>query len=398
MRIPTSSLLALLLLAAACDASGPEPPSTVSFPEVLYRTSLTDRATGATVLDNGDLAVYGLTEGRLAPTDGTNAYPLLLRLHPNGIIADNAIYRDGGYGRVAGAAPLNDGIAVLTITRDADDTGAGTPQLTLYRTDLSGTRQEVLYAQSNASAPAHSLLRMPDGGLLMMMYPFEAGADHLFKLNGSGAAEWTYRMPEVQDIRAAALAPDGDLFVLGAIDSYQFTVARLTPSGQERWRRSYGDETVVRQIKGFTAVGNGTAVLTDHLDDGSTTLHLTRLSETGEVQWDRSYATGSHSAGSADGTALASLGDDELIFAWTEDLTPQQIGGDRAEVVRVNAQGEVRSRHPFGPQQNATTSVSALLPYTDEHFVAAGSTGPERLGGYGGDDFDVLVKRYDHPQ
>lgn len=390
--------LPLLLFAAACDLSGSDASSETHFHERIYRTPLTDRATGATVLDNGHLAVYGLTEGRIAPADGTNAFPLLLRMQPNGTIADKAVYRDGGYGEIAGAVALNNGIATLTNIRNAGASGVGTPTLTLYRTTLGGTRTDVLYAQSNASAPEHPLLRTPDGGLLLIMFPFEADAHDLVKLSATGTVEWTYQMSDAQDVRAASITSNGHLLVLGAVDAYQFTVARLTSTGREQWRRTYGDESVVRQIRGFSAVGNGAAILTDHLDAGSTTIHLTRLSETGDIQWERSYATGSHTTGSVDATALAALGDDELAFAWTEDLTPQQIGGRRAEIVRVNLRGEVLSRHPFGPQQNATTTVSDLLPYPPKSFVAVGSTGPERLGGYGGDDFDVLVKRYHRPQ
>jgi hypothetical protein len=388
MRTLSSALGLLLLFTSACDGTGPTSPPT-SFPEVLYRTSGTDQAVGATRLANGHLAVYGLTEGRIAPADGTNAYPLVLRLQPDGSIPAATAYRDGGYGRVTGAVALGDGLAVLTMTREVDGAGRGAPKLTLYRTDADGGRTEVLYTRSNTSAPDHSLHRAPDGGLLLVTFPFDDAASDLVKIDGPGSMAWTYQMPGVQDVRAVEIAPDGDVFVLGAVDAYRFAIARLTPAGNERWRRTYGDERVVRQLKGIATVNDGVAVLMDRLDNGSRTVHLTRFSATGDVQWDRSYATGTVHA-----TALAALGDDKLAVAWTEDTTPANIGGHRARIVHLSRQGDVQSSYPFGPQEEATTTVSGLLPYMDGSFVAVGATGPERLGGFGGDDFDVLITRF----
>lgn len=392
MRILRCVFCFTLFLVAACDTAGPTPSTTGSFPDVTYRTPGTDRAVGATVLGEDHLAVYGLTEGRTAPTDGTNAFPLLLRLQPNGSIAANAVYRDQGYGRVTGAAALDDGLAVLTLTRGADNHGQGTPQLILYRTDRDGTRKDVLYTQSNASTPQQALRRTPDGGLSMIVRSFETGA-RLIELNASGSEVWTYQMPEGQDLRAVELAPDGDLFVLGASDAHAFAIARLAPNGDERWIRTYGDDTVGRRVQGFAIAGHGVAVLADRLRDGTATIHLTRFDGSGDIQWSRPYATGDVRA-----TALAALGGDAFAVAWTEDRTPDQIGGDRAEILRLDAQGAVQSRHPFGPQEEGTTSVSDLLADAENGFVAVGSTGPERLGGFGGDDFDVLVQRFDQPQ
>jgi len=386
MRLLPCAFVLLLFVLSACD-TGPTSP-TASFPAVTYRTSGTDQAAGVTVIANGDLAVYGRAEGRIAPADGTNAFPLVLRLRPDGSIAATAIYRDAGYGRVTGAAPLGDGLAVLTVTRG--NAGRGEPELTVYQANPNAERTGILYSQSNTTTPDHSLLRTPDEGLLLVTYPRDDAGSDLIKLDGPESVAWTYQMPGVQDVRGAAMAPNGDVFVVGAVDSYRFTVARLTPSGEERWRRTYGDERVVRQLKGFAAVGDGVAVLADHLDEeGTRAIRLARLGESGDVQWNRSYATGSVRA-----TALAALDDHRLAVAWTEDTAPNQIGGYRARIVRVDRRGEVMAHYPFGPQEGATAYVSGLQVYGGEHFVAAGFTGPERLGGFGGDDFDVLVTRF----
>ena len=387
MHLRVCALFLLVCFLSACGGTGPT--STTSFPAVTYQTSGADEATGVTALANGHLAVYGLAEGRIAPTDGTNAFPLVLRLRPGGPIATSTIYRDTGYGRVTGAAALSDGLAVLTVTRDGGGSSRGKPRLTVYQANPNGERTRVLYTQSNASTPNHSLLRTPDDGLLLVTYSFDDAGSDLVKLEGPESVAWTYNMPSVQDVRAAAIAPNGDVLVLGVVDSYQFTVARLTPSGEERWRRTYGDEGIVRQIAGVAPVGGGVAVLIHQLDEGERSVHLTRLNESGDVQWSRSYATGAVRA-----TALDALDDNSLAVAWSEDLSTDQIGGYRAEIVRVNRQGEIVSRYPFGPHEQASTRVTDILEVGDGAFVAVGATGPERLGGFGGDDFDVLVTRF----
>jgi hypothetical protein len=376
----------LLALVSGCDGAG---PSGASFPDVTYRTSGTDEATGVTKLANGDLAVYGIAEGRLAPADGTNAFPLVLRLRPDGSIAASTIYRDEGYGRVAGAAALGEGLAVLTVTRGGDGVSRGEPTLTVYQTNPNGERTRVLYTQPNTSTPTQSLLRTPDEGLLLVAYAFGDAENDVIKLDGPGSVGWTYDMPGVQDVRAAAVAPNGDVFVLGAVDSYRFAVARLSPSGQERWRRTYGDDSAIRQLKGLAAIGDGAAVLIDRLVEGSRAIQLTRLSNSGDVRWERAYATGSVRA-----TAVAALDEQRLAVAWTEDTAPDQVGGYRAKIARLNRQGEVSSRYSFGPQDHTSTRVTDMLALSDNNFVAVGATGPERLGGFGGDDFDVLITRF----
>jgi len=388
MRFSTYLLLAAFLVLSACDSGAP-PPADDRFPSVTYQTDGTDHAIGATLLRSGDLAVYGLTEGRTAPNDGTNAYPLLLRLRPNGTIASKAVYREAGFGRVAGAVPLNDGLAVLSATRGSSAMG-DSPSLTLYRTDRTGTRKGVLYQQMGAAAPDTPLLRTSDGGFLLITFPFSARADNVIKLSADGSVEWTYRLPEAQDVRATDLAPNGDIFVLGVGGGSAFTVARLAPTGLERWRRAYGDDAEVTSFGGFAALDAGAAVLETVIAADTSAIRVTRLGTDGDVSWTRSYAEGRVRA-----TALTTLTGRDLALAWTEDVPSEgAVGGFRAEIARLDAAGAVQARYPFGLEEGASTSVSALLPYSDEAFVATGSTGPERLSGFGGDDFDVRVRRY----
>ena len=86
-------------------------------------------------------------------------------------------------------------------------------------------------------------------------------------------------------------------------------------------------------------------------------IRVTRLDADGDVSWTRTYAEGY-----VRGTALATLTGEDLAFAWTEDVRSVGLGGYRAKIARLDAAGAVQSRHPFGPQDGTSTSVSALCP------------------------------------
>ncbi len=134
-------------------------------------------------------------------------------------------------------------------------------------------------------------------------------------------------------------------------------------------------------------------MLINQRDEGERSVQLTRLDESGGVQWSRSYATGAVRA-----TALDALDGHHLAVAWNADLSTDQIGGYRAEIVRVDRQGDVASRYPFGPQERTSTYATDILGVGEDAFVAVGATGPERLGGFGGDGFDVLITRFTDAQ
>lgn len=78
-------------------------------------------------------------------------------------------------------------------------------------------------------------------------------------------------------------------------------------------------------------------------------------------------------------------------------LAHGRAGADGTGRARADPPGlPVHSAHapPLLPARG-TTSVEEVVPLPGAGLLAAGSTGPEFLGGYGGDDFDVLAVAYD---
>ena len=378
----------LLIVFAACDSAD----QNTEAEEVLYRTAFVDHAYDAAALPDGSLIVAGATEGRIGLGDWTNAFPLLLRVDPGGAVSDTAVYRDVRYGDAVAAVPLGDGLGVLVTQADYDDSGAEPPTLTLHRARADGTRESVLFERSGSFPTQQPLLRTADGGFALVLSRIRVDADDIVKLDGSGAVSWTYRMPEVQDVRAAAEAPDGSLFVLGVLnDSRRFVLARLDPSGEEVWRQTYGNDTLRRAVA-VAAVDGGVAVLgsLNEPGPGVASVVVTRFDERGDVLWERRYATGSVAA-----SALTRLPGGGLAFGYTERYGERGTPGQtRSFVVRLSPNGEERWRQAFGPARG-TTFVNSVVELASGRLAAVGSTGPEFIGGYGGDDFDVLTVLYE---
>lgn len=368
---------------AACDDEPVGP--IVPVDEVLYATEGTDYVHNGAALPDGGFVVAGLTEGVIAPADGTNGYPLLLRVSPEGRIEDTAVYRDIGYGDALAAVPLEDELGVLV----RHEKEIAQSHLTLYRTRLNGARQEAVIRLPE-SPYGHSLLRTRDGGFLVVLSRARAGGDDLVKLDKDDRVSWTYRMPAAQHVVSAAESPDGDVFVLGVgSDAHSNELARLRPDGRESWRRSYGGETVWGTTI-VVAVTDGAAVLGRRFEGepGDESLVITRFDAAGDIEWERTYATGDVYAG-----AITGFDDGTIVFAYAKRFG--EVGTDalRSFVVRTSPDGEEEWREPFGPRKG-TTEVRTIIPLSDGRIAAVGHTMPERIGGFGGDPFDILAAFY----
>jgi hypothetical protein len=78
--------------------------------------------------------------------------------------------------------------------------------------------------------------------------------------------------------------------------------------------------------------------------------------------------------------------------AWTEHYA-EALGHTRSFIVRLGPDGTEKWRLPFGPHAG-TTYASAIVPLGGGRLIAVGSTGPELIDEYGGDDLDVLAVLY----
>ncbi|MEF8797630.1 MAG: hypothetical protein V5A48_14335, partial [Salinivenus sp.] len=361
---------ALLLVGPACDSTGPTGRDGAAV-RTVYGPSGLNTARHLTPRPDGSLLVTGYAEGALGPADGLDSRPLLLRIGPEGAVADATVYRDIRYGAAGGAAPFGDGLAVLVDGERQDPEAPSRNDARLYQTDAAGDRAGVLFDAPDAFLPRQPFVQTDDGGIVLALS--RTSSDALVKLTPRGRRAWTTQIPDSQAVTGVVEARDRDLWVLGRRDARRFVLARLTPGGREQERRVYGTDTL-RRATALTAVGDGAAVLQARSVPETTreTVVVTRVSDTGAVRWRRTYATGELRASS-----IASHPDGGLVFGYTEQARPtgDGRGPQRAYVVRLAPDGTVRERHSFGaPQKDAAVAVVAVRP--DGTIIAAGSTGP----------------------
>ncbi len=358
-----------------------EPESGWGSRETLYRTPLVDYAHGAAVLPNGDFLVYGYTEGRIGSGEWNNAFPLQLFMRANGSIADTVVYRNIRYGEVLGAAPFGNGVAVL-VDSVLRVRGSEPNSLRIHLLQADHSLGKVLFSVEDVFTPIHPLVATADNGLLLAFFPRHRADDGLIKINAAGEIAWTYDRVGYVDV-----TEDGDILVLGDRNNDQFAVARLSPDGQVRWQKNYGGAGSVVVI---AAVQDGATVLGHGIVSTLRTNVLTKIDRDGKLLWQRSYNESMFPS-----EALTALPDGGFVFGRSKlEKTDRRDYGGEAEIVRLNPEGDVLWRHPFGPAE-ATTFIVRILVLPDKQIAVVGSTGPKHYQGVSGADFDILIMLLD---
>ena len=362
-------VLCTVLLGAGCDSE-----SITSGEGVAYRSEGTDYPNTAVALLGGDIVVGALVNGTIAPADGTIGYPAVIRFGPDGFDAVAFDDERDFYG-VDGVATLGNGLAV------AIGTEAG---VEVYRTDRWGRgRERIALIEDTQFLPEDALHSIP-GGLVLAVYPTMADGTHLYGLSASGDVRWTYRLPEAQDVRSVSVTADGDLFVAGSgVRGAGTVVARLSPDGAERWRREVPDGTVID----LEVTPSGIALATVRYTEGAARVDVMLLDTDGSTEWTRTL-TAENRGGEVQ---VAGVGDAVVVGFSVDDGLYET--GNEARLVVLDADGEVRDTLPIGDGPEATTFIEGLLHLPDGRLGLITAVGPPRLGGYGGDDFDIVVTR-----
>jgi len=375
--------LALLLPLTACDLLyWTEDSAEIPGAEVLYQGSNGDRPNSITALPSGALVVAGFTNARLGPVDQVLSIPLLLRVSPDGHITDTTVYRYVDDGEVTGAVPHRDGLAVFLQEQSYDQETPDLPNATFYHTAPTGERMSTLFQQTDAFLPRRPPHRTSDGGFLLVLSPSGDHPDELVKLNSEGTVAWRNQR---SGLRSAVEVAGGDIVVLNRKDSRRYDLTRLSPSGQEQWQRTYGNDTL-RRPAAVAPTGDGAAVLGTRSVPNSVEdrIVVTRVDRAGDVLWKRTYARGTVSA-----TAVTALPDGGLAIGYA--LRERETGPQRSYVVRLAPDGKEQWRRRFGPRAGSP-HVNALAVRPDGTIIAAGSTGRQPRWAPSG---DLLVVSYD---
>jgi hypothetical protein len=374
-------LAALLVLAAfsACDSGSTDQ----ALLETTFRTSGTDWPSSAAVLPDGRLIIGGSAEGVLAPADGTNAYPLLLQIGADGSLEADRVWRDQGYGGVLEVQPRGDGFAAVVSSHNAPT------EIVAFGRDALPI--ETLYTFPEACYSWNALAA--DDGWLVHCYTPGYQLQYVLALDAGGAERWRWSLADAYSVERFVPAPDGGWFVSATLSdsAYSKVVLKLDAARDEVWRWPVAQEPFA-DVRALVPQGDGVVAVIRRLDQGASAVAATRLSAQGETRWTRVYAEmeANDAFRSVDVQAAAALSGDRVGLAYGTDYGSGGIGAVRATVLTLGPDGEVARSWRFGPRRG-TSYVSQLLERASGEVIAVGAVGPERLGGYGGDDFDVRV-------
>ncbi|GAB5534612.1 MAG: hypothetical protein Rubg2KO_08610 [Rubricoccaceae bacterium] len=372
--------LLLLVAVAACDTT----PLAGGDTPFVYATDGTDRAIDLVQAPSGDLIVVGSTEGKPRPADGTLALPSVLRFGLDGELLSAEVYRDVDYGDVEAAAWGRDGL-VLALSAGPD--GEGDRTNGVYRANERGQRKATLLGFDDGYLPRRALVASPGGQVTAAVYASSTDPQ-IYRLRSDGDVLWTARLGGSQDVRGLAEAPGGDVYVVGPGDATTegWIVARLDgTTGAERWRHALQDG-----VEAMAATPNGLALLTArYVDDEGREVRVVRLNALGGEE---SVQVVSAPQDGQRGAALTALSGGRLavgLRTWNGWDTPPE-----ASVLVLANDGSEQSRERFGVE-GRWVELAAIELLADGRIAVAGAVGPERVSGYGGDDFDVWVSLYD---
>lgn len=380
--------LLLALALAACDGTDLEAGDAF-----LYATDGTDAATDVVQLSNGDLVVVGSSEGVPRPADGTLALPTVLRFDLEGGLQSAEVYRDLGFGSASGVTVLSSGL-VVTVASGYDSPEGSS--LRVFRASDSGRRGDVVLDLEGGYSPPKSVLAMSDGGFVVAVSGANAADPQLYRFDASGARVWASRVEGASGLTAVSAGPAGSVYALGW-GSEGGVVARIGPSGDALWRvvgASRWNPTSVAQTP------NGVAVLEgrNQFEEGSAVRVVRYAASDGAEIGAVEVAQAPGANGDDDASAvrvqpgpMAAFPDGRVVVGWVEATG----GFDTPPTARLAVVGDaVGTIYRFG-QAGRWPSLNALAVLEDGRVAAAGGIGPERISGYGGDNFDVLVSLYD---
>lgn len=378
----TLRLGAACLVLAAASLSGCDSATRFDGTATTFRTEGTDDPNAAVALSGGQIVVGALVEGVIAPADGTIGYPAVIQFDEDG--AEAAVYDNGdrSFFGVDGIAALGNGLAIAIGSQDGAE---------IYRTDRRGRSRERIARLDARFFPDDALRAIP-GGLVVAAFPAEADSPHLYGLSTSGAEQWTYRLPEAQDVRSVSVRPDGDLVVAGAgRRGGEALVARLSPDGEERWRV----ELAATSPTAISSTDEATVVVAEEQPGGPPV--LVRLGANGETLWTRSLADPTAAdPEAAFGTRVLLLADGRSVVG-VQTRNRDFESGNAARLVTVGADGQVAYSVGIGEPGDASTFVQGLVALPDGRLGVVLAVGPKPFGGFGGDDFDIEVVRLGVP-
>jgi len=213
------------------------------------------------------------------------------------------------------------------------------------------------------------------------------------KLSVAGSIEWqrsyggsmvdvAYSIRQTTDsgyiVAGYSFSSDGQ--VTGSHDSCDAWIVKLFPSGNIQWGKSLGgsrfDEA---QSVEQTADGGYIITGTTNSSDGDITtnhggedLWVVKLSDTGTIQWQRTFGD----TGSDVGQAIQQTFDSGYIIAGYSNSTAGDVTGNHGGfdywILKISSSGDIQWQNNYGGSNDEI--ASAIQQTTDSGYIVAGTT------------------------
>ncbi len=251
------------------------------------------------VAENGDIIVAGYTY-----SFGAGGYDFwVLHLDENGNIKWQKTYGGSGGDKAYALALAPNGDII--VAGETHSFGANTPNfsnLWILRLDGEGNVKWQRTFEGHYADWARAIAVAENGDFIIAGLTFSFGAGGydawILRLDANGNVKWqkTYGGSNDDSADAVALAPNGDIIVAGRTKSFgagnaDFWVLHLDENGNIKWQKTYGGS----DSDGADALAlapNGDIIVvgyTKSFGAGSADVWILRLDENGNVKWQKTY-------------------------------------------------------------------------------------------------------------
>ncbi|WP_052291833.1 PEGA domain-containing protein [Thermococcus gammatolerans] len=216
----------------------------------------------------------------------------------------------------------------------------------------------------------------------------------VLRLDGEGDVKWqkTYGGRIYDDAHAVAVAPNGDIIVLGSTESFgapyhsDVWILRLDANGNVKWQKTYGGSdydwayAVAIAPNGDIIAAGGT----ERFAAGIVDVWILRLDENGNVKWQKTYGGNSYDKA----TAVAVVENEDIIVAGYYGATDFQGAGADVWILRLDENGNVKWQTTYGGHYRDNAYAIAVTP--NEDLIVAGCT-----ESFGTGNYDAWILRLD---
>src|SRR5215469_16092965 len=397
-----AAILLVLVFVMVADAAtkNPPPPSTSSTFATVYNVPNSFSAAESISRASGGGFVVGAVCDAGSTTPTCNGPATVLRVDSSGNVQSQTQYSYAN-------ASLSTAMNIIRATSDGGAIFAGQPQsgcptenmtrcAAIVKVDSTGKVQwanDLQFADSNPVTWPFDIQQTTDGGFVLVGYAFAPSSIYnpwIAKLSSTGQIQWMHLLVDPNSDYSAAYSvqqtADGGYLVGGQVSyvvtsSYtqsEIVLFRLDSTGNMVWQRNYatGLDAYLQYME-LTSDGGAIVGATVYTNPGSTptfSVLLLKVDSTGKSQFARTVLP----MGDIDPYSLTITGVQQTSdggYAFSGYYFQNTVYTERAWLVKTDSSGKVQWNKIYGPDvQYSNRYFYSFQQTSDGGFIAAGST------------------------